>query len=94
MLQQEKPDDFVIATGEVHTVREFVKAAFNCAGIKNWKKYIEIDPRFYRPNEVNVLQGDASKARKILGWKPRVTFKELVEIMMKEELKNENLLSG
>lgn len=94
MLQQKKPDDFVIATGETHTVKEFVEAAFNYAGIKNCKKYVEIDPRYYRPNEVNILQGDFSKAKKILGWKPRVAFKELVEIMMKEELKNENLLSS
>lgn len=96
MLQQKKPDNFVIATGEAHTVKEFVEVAFSYVGIKNWKKYIEIDPRYYRPNEVNILQGDASKAKKILGWKPRITFKKLVEIMMKEELKNEdeNLLSS
>ncbi len=94
MLQQKKPDNFVIATGETHTVKEFVEVAFSSAGIKNWKKYVEVDPQYYRPNEVNILQGDASKAKKILSWKPHVTFKELIEIMMKEELKNENLLSG
>ncbi len=88
MLQQKKPDDFVIATGETHSVKEFVQAAFKYAGINNWKEYVGIDPRFYRPNEVNFLQGDASKAKKILGWKPKVTFKKLVEIMMEAELKN------
>lgn len=87
MLQLEKPDDFVIATGETHTVREFAEAAFKYAGIKNWKKHIGIDKRYYRPNEVNLLLGDASKAAKILGWKPKVKFKKLVEIMMNEELK-------
>lgn len=93
MLQQKKPDDFVIATGETHSVREFVEEAFKTAGIKNWRKYVGIDKRYYRPNEVNVLFGDISKSRKILGWKPKIKFKELVEIMMKEEIKNENLLS-
>jgi len=88
MLQQDKPDDFVIATGETHTVKEFVETAFKRAGIKNWQKYIEIDERYYRPNEVNVLQGDASKAKKILGWKPKTKFTALVDIMMDFELKN------
>ncbi len=94
MLQRKKPDDFVIATGETHTVREFAEAAFKFVGIDDWEKYIGIDKRYYRPNEVNLLRGDASKARKVLGWKPKITFKKLVEIMMREELKNENLLFG
>jgi len=87
MLQQKKPDDFVIATGETHTVKEFIEEAFKIAGIKNWQKYVAIDKRYYRPNEVNLLQGDASKAEKILGWKPKVTFnKKLIEIMVMDEL--------
>ena len=89
ILQQKKPDDFVIATGEAHTVREFVEEAFKIAGIKNWQKYIAIDERFYRPNEVNLLQGDASKAKKFLGWQPKVKFKKLIEIMLENDFKNE-----
>ena len=88
MLQQDKPDDFVIATGETHTVEEFVEAAFKRAGIKNYKKYIEIDERYYRPNEVNLLQGDASKAKKLLKWESKTKFVELVNIMIDFELKN------
>lgn len=87
MLNQKKPDDFVIATGETHTVGEFAEAAFRYAGIKDFKKYIGVDKRYYRPNEVNLLLGDASKAKRILRWAPKVKFKKLVEIMMNEELK-------
>jgi len=90
MLQQKKPDDFVIATGETHTVREFLEAAFKRAGIKNWQKYVEIDGRNYRPNEVCLLQGDASKAKKILKWRPKTKFTALVNLMMDYELKNIN----
>ncbi|MEM3445684.1 MAG: GDP-mannose 4,6-dehydratase [Thermoplasmata archaeon] len=86
MLQQDKPDDYVIATGETHTVREFVELAFEYAGIDNWEKYVKTDPKFYRPAEVHVLCGDASKARRVLGWKPKVTFKELVRIMVEADL--------
>ncbi|MBI2635365.1 MAG: GDP-mannose 4,6-dehydratase [Parcubacteria group bacterium] len=88
MLSQKKPDDFVIATGETHTVGELAETSFKYAGIKDWKKHIGINKRYYRPNEVNLLLGDASKARKILGWKPKVTFKELVEIMTSADLEN------
>ena len=88
MLQQNKPDDFVIAIGETHTVREFVEAAFKRAGIKKYKNYIEIDERYYRPNEVNLLCGDASKARKILKWRSKIKFADLVNIMTDFELKN------
>ena len=88
MLQQDKPDDFVIATGETHTIKEFVEAAFERAKIKNWRKYIDIDERYYRPNEVNLLQGDASKAKKILKWKPKTKFTELVNVLVDFELKN------
>ena len=88
MLQQKKPDNFVIATGEMHTVKEFTEAAFKRAGIKNYKKYIQIDERYYRPNEVNLLLGDTTKAQKILKWSPKTKFAELVNIMMDFELKN------
>src|SRR6201988_5223127 len=80
MLQQEQPDDYVIATGETHSVQEFLEAAFAHAGV-DWKKHVEIDPRYYRPAEVDLLVGDPSKARTKLGWQPKVKFKELVQIM-------------
>lgn len=85
MLQQEEPDDYVIATGETHTVREFLEEAFSLVGIKDWDKYIGIDPKYYRPQEVNILKGDFSKAKKKLGWSPKVTFKELVKIMLEAD---------
>lgn len=87
MLQQPKPDDYVLATGETHTIGEFVKEAFRLAGIKNWKKYVAIDKRYFRPTEVDYLVGDASKARKKLGWRPKTTFKKLVKIMLEAECK-------
>jgi len=86
ILQQKKPDDFVIATGEIHSVQEFVELAFGLAGL-NWKRYVKIDPRYFRPTEVDALQGDASKAKKMLNWKARVKFKELVAIMLNSDLK-------
>lgn len=82
MMQQAKPDDYVIGTGETHTVREFVELAFKEAGLGNWKKYVEIDSQYYRPAEVNILVADTRKAKKILGWKPRTKFKDLVKIMI------------
>ena len=81
MLQQPEPDDYVIATGETHSVREFVECAFSYVGL-NWRRWVEIDPRYFRPNEIDVLQGDASKAREKLGWAPRVKFTELVHLMV------------
>ncbi len=89
MLQQKEADDFVIATGENHSVREFVELAFKSAGINNWEKYVVVDKNFYRPAEVDFLIGDASKAKKTLGWKPKVSFPELVKIMVEEDLKRE-----
>ena len=86
MLQQEKPGDFVIATGETHSVKEFVEAAFGYVDL-DWKKYVKKDPRFMRPAEVDMLVGDASKAKKILGWEPEYDFNGLVEMMVKEDLK-------
>lgn len=85
ILQQDKPDDFVIATGETHSVREFLIEACTIAGL-DWKKIIKIDAKYKRPNEVDYLCGDPSKARRKLGWKPKTTFKELVKIMVEAEL--------
>ena len=90
MLQQDKPDDYVIATGETHSVREFLDEAFGLVGL-DWKKYVEIDPRYYRPAEVDLLLGDPTKAKEKLGWKPKTTFKELVKIMLDYDLKNVGL---
>jgi len=86
MLQQETPDDFVVGTGEAHTVREFVELAFACAGL-DWKEYVKVDPRYFRPAEVDFLCADASKARRVLGWEPTVTFGELVRIMVEADMK-------
>lgn len=86
MLQAKAPDDYVIATGETHTVKEFAETAFSCVGL-DWKKYVKMDKNLFRPAEVNVLCGDYSKARKKLGWKPRVKFKELVKMMVNEDMK-------
>ncbi|MHC4193537.1 MAG: GDP-mannose 4,6-dehydratase [Planctomycetota bacterium] len=80
MMQQDKPDDFVIATGQTHSVREFLDEVFGHLDL-DWQQYVEIDPRYYRPTEVDVLQGNASKAKKLLGWEPKVAFKELARIM-------------
>jgi GDPmannose 4,6-dehydratase len=85
MLQQEQGDDYVIATGETHSVQEFLEEAFGCANL-DWKEYVKIDPRYYRPAEVDLLIGDASKAKKILGWQPKTTFVELVKIMVKADI--------
>ena len=85
MLQQEKPDDYVIATGETHSVREFLDEAFEYLGM-DWRRYVKIDPKYYRPAEVDLLLGDASKAKRQLGWEPKVKFKELVRIMVDAEL--------
>jgi GDPmannose 4,6-dehydratase len=87
MLQQDHPEDFVVATGEKHSVREFVASAFSVAGIDDWERYVETDPRFLRPAEVDQLLGDASKARLQLGWTPTVTFDELVRMMVEADLR-------
>jgi GDPmannose 4,6-dehydratase len=81
MLQQDQPDDYVIATGETHSIREFLDAAFGRAGL-DWKRHVEIDPRYYRPAEVDVLVGDAGKARRQLGWEPQTRFANLVQLMV------------
>jgi len=86
MLQQDKPDDYVIATGQTHSVREFLDEVFGYLDL-DWQKYVEIDPRYYRPSEVDFLLGDSSKARKALKWEPKVTFKELARMMTDADMK-------
>jgi len=90
MLQQDEPDDYVIATGETHTIRDLLEASFRLAGISDWASYVKQDPRFYRPAEVDLLIGDASKAHSRLGWKPRVSFNELVTMMYEHDLAEES----
>ncbi len=85
MLQQDRPDDYVVATGETHSVRELVETAFACAGL-DWQKHVALDPALKRPAEVDLLVGDAGKARRVLGWKPEVSFPELVRMMVKADL--------
>ncbi len=89
MTQQDEPGDYVIATGQTHTIREFLDAACRCAGIDGWEDRVRTDPRFERPAEVDVLCGDATKARERLGWKPQVSFEELVRIMYEADLAEE-----
>jgi GDPmannose 4,6-dehydratase len=84
MLQQEKGDDFVVATGETHSVREFLEESFGVANL-DWNQYVKIDARYFRPAEVDLLIGDAGKARRILGWQPKTSFKELVRIMVEAD---------
>lgn len=86
MLQQDKPDDFVIATGKNNSVEQFVKAAFEAIGEEKWKKYVKVSKEFMRPAEVDFLIGDASKAQEILGWKPKVSFKQLVRMMVDADI--------
>ena len=86
MLQQEKPEDFVIGTGESHTIRDLVELAFRYAGIDNWQNYIEIDPKYYRPTDVEHLLADISKAKAVLGWQPKTSFEELIKMMVDADL--------
>jgi GDPmannose 4,6-dehydratase len=85
ILQQERPDDYVIATGETHSVREFCEEAFGCVGL-DWREFVKVDPKYFRPAEVDLLLGNPAKARKVLGWEPRVTFKELARLMVEADL--------
>ena len=89
MLQQEEPGDYVIATGETHTVKELIDVAFQCAGIDDWERYVRKDARFERPAEVDLLMGDASNAHARLGWKPKVAFDDLVKAMYEADLAEE-----
>jgi GDPmannose 4,6-dehydratase len=86
MLQQDDPDDYVIATGRTHSVKELLEIAFNYAGLV-WTDFVVVDNKFYRPAEINELRGDASKAEKIFGWKPTISFKDLVEMMVEADIK-------
>jgi GDPmannose 4,6-dehydratase len=87
MLQQDSPDDYVIATGEMHSVREFVEVAFGLCGL-DWQEHVRIDQRYFRPTEVDELQGDASKAARVLGWRPTITFAGLVRLMLEADLRD------
>lgn len=86
MLQQQKPDDYVIATGKTHSVRELVQVAFNYAGL-DWEKHVKVDKEFLRPAEVDLLVGDSSKAKKVLGWEPKVSFEEMIKMMVDADIK-------
>jgi GDPmannose 4,6-dehydratase len=86
MLQQDSPDDYVIATGETHSVRELVEIAFAAADL-DWTRHVKIDPKLLRPAEVELLQGDYTKARRQLRWKPTVSFRDLIDMMVKADLK-------
>jgi GDPmannose 4,6-dehydratase len=94
MLQQDEPDDYVVATGETYEVREFVQRAFAVAGIDDWEQYVRLDPKFLRPAEVDLLVGDATKAETKLGWKREVSFPELVERMVRHDLEVESAKLG
>src|SRR5207249_1415646 len=85
MLQHERPDDYVLGTGESHSVREFVEEAFSYIGL-DWREYVEVDPQYYRPAEVDYLLADATKAKRVLGWRAQVGFRQLVRIMVDAEL--------
>jgi GDPmannose 4,6-dehydratase len=91
MLQHEKPDDYVISTGETHTVREFCQIAFNKAGIKNWEDYVISDPNLRRLAEVDLLVGDSTKAKVQLGWEPKVSFDQLIDMMVEYDLREESM---
>lgn len=85
MLQQETPDDYVVATSETHSVREFLEEAFSIAGL-DWKEFVKVDRKYFRPAEVDLLLGDPSKAQRTLGWTPKVGFKELVRLMVESDM--------
>ncbi len=94
MLQQDKPDDYIVATGQTYSVRQFLEEVFGHLGL-DWQKYVAIDPKYFRPTEVDLLLGDASKAKKVLGWQPKVNFKQLAKMMTEtdwEIARNERLL--
>ena len=88
MLQQQTPDDYVVCTGETHTIKEFLDVAFKYVGISDWSTLVVQDPEFYRPAEVDYLKGDNTKARLKLGWKPQTSFNQLVEMMLQHDLQN------
>jgi GDPmannose 4,6-dehydratase len=88
MLQQESPDDYVVATGENHSVKDFLEEAFSYAGL-DWREHVKVDPKYFRPAEVERLLGDPSKAQKVLGWRPRVSFRELVRLMVDADMEGQ-----
>lgn len=94
MLQQDTPDDYVVATGETHSIRELLDAAFAVIGVDDWSGYVKQDPRFMRPAEVELLIGDPTKARTVLGWEPTVSFPELVAMMVENDLVEQRVLAG
>jgi GDPmannose 4,6-dehydratase len=94
MLQQDEPDDYVISTGEAHTVQEFVEKSFAHAGLDDWEKYVRQDPKFFRPAEVDLLIGDSAKAKSVLGWEPEVGFDELVKMMVDNDMALEKIKAG
>jgi GDPmannose 4,6-dehydratase len=93
MLQQDQPDDYVVATGQTHTVRQLVEVAFEHVGL-DWRRYVIQDPSLIRPAEVDLLVGDASKAQRVLGWRPQVDFRSLVHMMVDNDLQRLSRLSG
>jgi GDPmannose 4,6-dehydratase len=88
MLQREQPDDYVVATGETHSVREFLQEAFSYAGL-DWQEYVKVDPKYFRPAEVDLLLGDPRKALEVLGWKPKLSFKDLVHLMVDADMEGQ-----
>ena len=86
MLQQDAPEDFVIATGESHSIRDFLDVAFKCVDIDDWSNYVVQDPRFMRPAEIDVLCGDSTKAREVLDWKPTTSFEDMVSRMVMNDI--------
>jgi len=86
MLQQDQPDNYIISTGETHSIRDLLTVAFNHVGIKDWEQYVKLDPRFKRPAELHTLQGKSDKAFEKLGWKPEVKFEELVKMMVDADM--------
>jgi GDPmannose 4,6-dehydratase len=86
IMQQEKPDNFIISTGETHSIEDFLNIAFNHVGISDWQKYIQLDPRFKRPSELFTLHGKSDKARQVLGWRPKVSFEQLVKMMVDADM--------
>jgi len=94
MLQQDEPDDYVVATGETHSIRDLLDEAFAVIGVDDWSRYVKQDPRFMRPAEVDLLIGDATKARTKLGWEPKVSFSDLVRMMVENDLAEQAALAG
>lgn len=89
MLQQDSPGDFVVGTGKSHSVRDLVELAFKCVGIHDWQKYVVVDPKLLRPADVNRLLADPTKANMVLGWRPRVSFDQLVQMMVQADIELE-----